>query len=137
MVKLNYHTKTGTPFFSPLKDWSSFFFFDKWIGADGLVWVEHGIGLAVCRTRHSPDGISTVRKRLFTVCCLSSTRQSLCRVLNYTHGKRKALSPARTVAMAKRQISRCCFLRCALFSRHCLAREPFPRPTHAWRRVPD
>ena len=47
----------------------------------------HGKGFAVCRTRQRAYSKQPSAKAAFAVCNISSTRQSLCRMPNLTHGK--------------------------------------------------
>ena len=47
----------------------------------------HSKGFAVGRTRQKAHGKQPSAKAAFAVCNISSTRQSLCRVPNLTHGK--------------------------------------------------
>ena len=49
-----------------------------------------GKGFAVCYARQIALGVYRVGKRFFAECFLSGTRQTLCRVLNLTLGKKKA-----------------------------------------------
>ena len=77
--------------------------------AHGKAPKAHGKPFAVCRTRQSAHGNQGSAKPAFAVCYISGTRQRVCRVQLWTHGKKKL--PPRNDDVAKP-------LPCALLAWH-------------------